>query len=97
MAYEEKTAAGKAGKPPHRLTMDGRRELWMNGVEEVESFDEGQVAVRTSQGLLYVRGASLKVDKLEKTNGELNISGQVTSLEYEDTPGRGGFWSRLLH
>ena len=93
MAYEEKPAPGPA---PHRLTMDGRRDLWMNGVEEVESFDEEEVAVRTAQGLLRVRGTALKVDKLEKTSGELTISGQVSSLEYEQTPGRGGFWSRLL-
>lgn len=93
MSYEEKTAAAPT---PHRLTMDGRRELWMNGVEEVESFDENEVAVRTAQGLLYVRGTALKVNKLEKTSGELTISGQIASLEYEETQGRGGFWSRLL-
>ena len=93
MAYAEKTPAAQ---PLHRLTMDGRRALWMNGVEEVESFDEGEVAVQTVQGLLLVRGEALKVDKLEKTSGELTISGQVTSLEYERDPVRGGFWSRLL-
>ena len=93
MAYEENN---KTAQPPHRMTLDDRRNLWMNGVEEVESFDEGEVAVQTCQGLLLVRGSSLKVDKLEKTSGELNISGQVTSLEYEDTAGRAGFWSRLL-
>ena len=93
MAYEESKTAPK---PQHRLTMDGRRDLWMNGVEEVESFDEGEVAVQTVQGLLLVRGEGLKVDKLEKTTGELTISGQVTGLEYEQTQSRGGFWSRLL-
>ena len=93
MAYEEKRGAPQ---PAHRLTMDGRRALWMNGVEEVESFDEQEVAVQTVQGLLYVRGTALKVDKLEKTSGELTVSGQVSSLEYEDTAGRAGFWSRLL-
>ncbi len=93
MAYGE----NKTGPAPqHRLTMEGRRDLWMNGVEEVESFDDSQVAVRTVQGLLLVRGVGLKVDKLEKTSGELTISGQVTGLEYEETAGRGGFWSRLL-
>ncbi len=93
MAYEGKQAAPL---PAHKLTMDDCRSLWMTGVEEVESFDEELVAVRTSKGLLLVRGVSLKVDKLEKTSGELNISGQVTSLDYEDTSPRGGFWSRLF-
>ena len=93
MAYEEKKGMPQAA---HRLTMDGRRSLWMNGVEEVESFDEGEVAVQTCQGLLLVRGSALKVDKLEKTTGELTISGQVSGLEYEELSGRGGFWARLL-
>ena len=91
MAYEEQIKAS------HRLTLDERRALWMNGVEEVESFDEGEVAVRTVKGLLYVRGSGLKVDKLEKTSGELTVSGQVTGLDYEETGPRTGFWSRLIH
>ena len=94
MAYEEKNPASPK---PHKLTMDDCRNLWMTGVEEVESFDEGMVAVRTVKGLLYVRGTALKVDKLEKTSGELTISGQVTSLDYEQTGTQGGFWSRLFH
>lgn len=93
MAYVEKTAAPQS---PHRLTMDDRRNLWMTGVEEVVSFDEETVDIRTVKGLLSVRGQSLKVDKLEKTTGELTVSGQVTSLEYEEAGERSGFWSRLF-
>ena len=92
MAYEEKN---QLAQTCHRLTMEDRRSLWMNGVEEVESFDEETVAVKTVKGLLYVRGERLKVDKLEKTSGELNISGQIASLDYEDTAS-GGLWSRLF-
>ena len=90
MAYEEKA------RPAHRLTMDEGGSLWMSGVEEVESFDEGEVAVRTSRGLLYVRGEGLRVDKLEKTSGELNISGQIAALEYDRQAGRGGLLGRLF-
>ena len=53
MASEEKVQG------PHRLTMDERRSLWMNGVEEVESFDEETVAVKTVKGRLTVRGTAL--------------------------------------
>ena len=93
MAYEEKN---QLAQTCHRLTMEDRRGLWMNGVEEVESFDEETVAVKTVKGLLYVRGERLKVDKLEKSSGELNISGQIASLDYEEA-GTGGFLSRLFH
>ena len=94
MAYEDKTAAGQQ---VHRLTMDERKRLWMNGVEEVESFDDQTVVVKTVKGRLYVRGEGLKVDKLEKETGELNISGQIASLDYEDVGPGGGLWSRLFH
>ena len=94
MAYEEKKPAAQT---PHRLTMDDCRSLWMSGVEEVQSFDDGEVAVRTAKGLLYVRGSALKVDKLEKTSGELHISGQITGLEYDQAAGRGGLLARLFH
>ena len=94
MAYEEKMKTPSAS---HRLTMDERQSLWMTGVEEVESFDEEEVSVQTVKGRLYVRGAGLKVDKLEKTTGELTVSGQIYALEYEETgPGK-GLWSRLFH
>ncbi len=92
MAYEE----SKAAPQPHRLTLDDRRKLWVTGVQEVESFDEDEVAVHTVKGLMVVRGEGLKVEKLEKTSGELTVSGLVQSMEYSDTEGRGGFWSRLL-
>ena len=80
----------------HHIILEEREQLSVSGVEEVESFDDRQVVVQTVKGLLYVRGSALKVNKLEKTTGELTISGQVTGLEYEDTAGRAGFWSRLL-
>ena len=86
----------QAAQTAHKLTMDERRSLWMSGVEEVESFDDQTVAVKTVKGRLYVRGDGLKVDKLEKSTGELNISGEIASLDYEEA-GTGGFLSRLFH
>ena len=94
MAYEENR--GKSA-PVHKLTMEDCGRLWMSGVEEVESFDENEVTVRTSRGLLYVRGEGLRVDKLEKTSGELTVSGTVTGLDYAESGVRGGFWARLFH
>ena len=94
MAYEGKSSVTQG---VHRLTMEDCGSLWMSGVEEVVSFDEQTVDIRTVKGLLSVRGMGLKVDKLEKTTGELTVSGQVSSLEYDQAGTRGGFWSRLIH
>jgi sporulation protein YabP len=87
----------KTQAPPHRLTLDERRRLTVTGVEEVVSFHEEEVAVRTVKGLLIVRGEGLKVDKLEKSSGELTVSGLVTDLGYETERTAAGFLARLFH
>ena len=92
----EKEERGRQTAMPHVLTLDERRKLSVSGVEEVVNFDEGQVSVQTVKGLLLVRGENLKVDKLEKSAGELTISGLVTDLSYEETGPGQGFWSKLF-
>lgn len=74
MPYEDRN---REERRPHRLTLDERQKLSVSGVEEVVSFDEESVAVRTVKGLLLIRGSGLRVDQLEKTSGELTVSGTV--------------------
>jgi len=90
MAMEEKS------RLPHSLRLEERQKLSVSGVEEVVSFDEENVAVQTVKGLLIIRGSGLKVDKLEKTSGELTVSGLVRDLEYEESGPGAGFFSRLF-
>lgn len=92
MAYEEKKAPAR----PHDLRLEERQRLFVSGVEEVVSFHEEEVVVRTVKGLLVVRGGGLKVDKLEKTAGELSVSGLITDLGYEEERTASGLLSRLL-
>ena len=71
MASEEKKAG--APTPPHSLRLEERARLFVSGVEEVVSFHDEEVAVRTVKGLLLVRGSGLRVDKLEKTAGHFLV------------------------
>ncbi len=92
MSYEEK----RTPSLPHRLTLDERQKLAVTGVEEVVSFHEEEIVVRTVKGLLVVRGSGLKVDKLEKASGELTVAGLVSDLGYEEDRTAQGFFARLL-
>ena len=96
MAYEEGARAPEAARA-HRLTLDERTRLTVSGVEEVVSFHEEEVSVRTVKGLLLIRGTGLRVDKLEKTTGELAVAGQVSELCYEEPSGAAGLLARLFH
>ena len=94
MAYEENMPRMEGA---HHVILEGREQLSVSGVEEVESFDESQIVMYTSKGALIVRGEGLHIEKLSLDGGDLKVEGMVDSLSYEENPReRGGFFSRLF-
>ena len=93
MAYEE---SYKMPAKPHTLALDRRAALTLSGVEDVGSFDDQQVVLATTGGRLTVRGSGLHMEKMSLETGDVAISGRVDTLDYEDTPATGGFFSRLF-
>ena len=81
----------------HRLELIGRERLTVSGVEDVERFDETGIIMSTAAGTLVVTGEDLHIDKLSLDGGELHVDGRIDSVSYEEeSPGRGGFLSRLF-
>ena len=94
MGYDEGRLTPEAA---HHILLEGREQLPVSGVEEVESFDETTIVMSTSKGSLVVRGEDLHIVKLSLDGGDLKVEGSVDSLTYEDDAGdRGGFFARLF-
>ena len=70
MPYDEKSIRTDA---PHHLILEGREQLSVSGVEEVESFDETQIVMYTTKGTLIVRGGDLHIEKLSLDGGDLKV------------------------
>ncbi len=66
----------------HTLEIEDRSVMRLSGVEDVESFSEKIVVIRTSLGRLTVKGGGLLIKDLRTESGEMSISGTVDSLEY---------------
>ena len=82
---------------PQRIELSGRESLTVSGVEDVDRFDETEIVMNTSLGVLVVTGDSLHIGKLSLEGGELHVDGQIDSLAYEDDRRQGGgFFSRLF-
>ena len=62
---------------PHALTLTGRKHLTMTGVNEVVSFDDTAVVLRTDLGTLTVQGQALRLKTLSTDGGQVAVTGEV--------------------
>lgn len=82
---------------PHNIVLESRERCTVSGVIEVLSFDEGEIVMETTHGLITVGGESLNVERLNLDVGELSLSGQVAAIIYSDGPkDKKSFWSKLF-
>ncbi len=82
---------------PQLIELSGRESLTVSGVEDVDRFDETEIVMNTSLGVLVVTGDSLHIGKLSLDGGELHVDGRIDAIAFEDAPSsRGGLLSRLF-
>lgn len=79
---------------PHHLSLDNRRQLTLQGITEVESFDESAVILHTAADTLIIRGDGLHLRSLD--NGQVLVDGTVSAISYEAVRPAGSFFSRLF-
>lgn len=100
MGYEDSFKGGRqqSVRKPHNITMEDRRQLAISGVEEVESFDEREIVMRTTAGTLVIGGEDLSVSRLSVDSGDVSVQGEIAELRYEEPAGEGrGLWAKLFH
>lgn len=80
---------------PHKLTLNERNKLTLTGVTEVLSFDDTTVTLHTALGALEIQGQELKIRNLSIDGGQMEVTGHISALYYEEPRSTGGFWGRL--
>ncbi len=68
---------------PHKMTLSQRKNLTVTGVTEVVSFEEDGAVLKTAMGTLIVQGQQLKLKTLSLEGGQVDVSGTITALIYE--------------
>jgi sporulation protein YabP len=81
---------------PHRLSLNERKELTVTGVTEVISFDEETVILKTALGTLNIHGRQLQLKSLSPNSGQVDISGNVGALIYQQNKPTGSWVQRLF-
>ena len=86
----------RAATGPQNLMLENRENLLIQGVQQVESFDEESIQLDTLLGALVIRGRGLHIDRIDDQNGEVAVTGEIVALLYDETRFKGGFLARLL-
>lgn len=94
MAAEQKNSGTKL---PHNLILEDRRRLTVSGARDMDSFDEQTIVLYTDLGELTVRGMDLHMNKLSLETGEVQVEGDIHSLQYTESKQSGqGLLGRLF-
>ena len=83
-------------KLPHKVTLDGRKKLTMQGVTQVMGFDDTQVLLATNQGNLLIQGEDLQLKALSPDGGQMVVDGHICALSYEEPKPAGGMLRRFF-
>ncbi|MCL6479270.1 MAG: sporulation protein YabP [Peptococcaceae bacterium] len=67
-----------------KLTLIDRKELELVGVSHVGSFDEREIILDTTMGVLCLRGEGLHITKLNLEEGTLSLQGFISVMEYRE-------------
>lgn len=82
-----------------KLVLNDRSDFSLTGVENVESFDEETVFVKTNQGFCRIVGEELKIAKLNLDEGIISLTGRIDAMLYDEEQTQGaseGFFSKLF-
>jgi sporulation protein YabP len=67
---------------PHQLTLADRKLLGVEGVSNMDSYDQEKIVFQTSVGVLEVKGNKLHVRQLNLEQGKAMLDGEIDSLAY---------------
>ncbi len=83
------TAPGRDSIPTHTthgiMAVD-RHDITVRGVQEVLSFDESNVRLVTTAGILNLEGHDLRIHTLNTQDGIVNVTGTLDGVLYENDP-----------
>ena len=66
----------------HEILMKMRKEMKINGVTEVESFDETGAVLHTVCGMMTVEGTEIRIGILDVDSGNVTLNGRIDAIFY---------------
>ncbi|MHB9093250.1 MAG: sporulation protein YabP [Eubacteriales bacterium] len=75
---------GRDESKEYKIIMTNRENAVIEGVENVESFDDREILLETKMGLLVLKGQNLHIIQLNLDEGTLVVEGHCKTLDFMD-------------
>ena len=90
----------KTSEQVSSVNLVNRKKLEITGVKKIENLNSEEFIIDTNLGILKVEGTNLEMKKLELEKGNLQICGNINSMNYENKEHKGkkkqSFLSKLF-
>ena len=80
----------------HSLNLENRERLDMDGIIDVEAFNEEEITAKSSLGNITVRGGGLHIEVLGLESGTLTLSGKIDAVIYSASRDKKGLFKRAF-
>lgn len=67
------------------LTLEERTRLSVSAVENIESFSDEEIVLKTETGRLQIGGKGLKLEDLSVENGNAALTGRIDLMRFTQT------------
>lgn len=75
---------GKVVFKNQNILIEDRSRVTITGVEQVESFNDNSIVLKTVKGGMIIKGEGLNVGKLNLEDGNVKIDGIINGITYSD-------------
>lgn len=75
----------KESKVHQEIHLLNRSELTVTSVEDVQSFDENSIILKSGYGMIAIDGSELKIVNLSVDSGELLVEGKIGGVVFFET------------
>ena len=78
------------------LTLENRERFRVGAVENVESFSDEEILLKTAFGALCVCGNSLRLEDLSTDNGNVVLTGRIDKMEFSEIKEKRSFFRDMF-
>ncbi len=88
--------ANQQASKTQELIMNNREKINLNGVQEVLSYDNNIINLKTNYGFMEINGTDLKLSHLELTTNDIIIKGIINEIRYLEKEKGKNFFKKIF-